>query len=131
VEEVESVCPWCIADGSAADKFDARFSDDCPLFEAGVAQEKIDIVTRRTPGYSSWQQEVWLSCCGDACVFYGDIGREELHGLPESTLAQLAEYYPRDYLQEVIDHYQPEGSIAIYKFVCQHCGQTRLGSDSA
>ncbi|WP_208533113.1 CbrC family protein, partial [Pseudomonas aeruginosa] len=37
-----SLCPWCIADGSAAARYEASFSDDYPLLDAGVAA---DIVT--------------------------------------------------------------------------------------
>jgi uncharacterized protein CbrC (UPF0167 family) len=68
----DSICPWCIADGAAAAKFDAMFSDDTPLAEANLSGEIIDEVTLRTPGYNSWQQEVWLSCCEDACEYHGD-----------------------------------------------------------
>lgn len=131
--EAQGLCPWCIADGSAARKFDAMFSDDYPLLEAGVTQETVDIVTKRTPGYISWQQENWLSCCGDACAFHGDISREELLGLPETVLAKLNADHPlpEDHFREIMDNYQPGGGPAIYKFVCLHCGQVRLDIDFA
>jgi uncharacterized protein CbrC (UPF0167 family) len=57
------------------------FSDDHPLAQAGVPDEVIEEVARRTPGYNSWQQEVWLSCCDDACQFHGDAARSELQAL--------------------------------------------------
>src|SRR5215831_4238076 len=52
------VCPWCVADGSAAERFDATFTDagtpaDVP---APVTEE----IIRRTPGFTAWQQEHWL-----------------------------------------------------------------------
>lgn len=69
VGELEaSLCPWCIADGSAAQKLDASFADDQPLFDDGVASSVIEDVTRRTPGFNSWQQDRWLSHCGEACA---------------------------------------------------------------
>ena len=77
----DCICPWCIADGSAAEKFEAMFSDDHPLAQAGVPDAVIEEVTRRTPGFNSWQQEEWLSCCGDACEFHGDAPRSELQAL--------------------------------------------------
>jgi uncharacterized protein CbrC (UPF0167 family) len=40
-DEIQFICPWCIADGSAAQKFDGMFSDDYPLKEAGVNEEVI------------------------------------------------------------------------------------------
>src|SRR6185369_1862863 len=89
----DSLCPWCIADGSAATKFDACFSDGDPLIRAGVPVSVVDEVTLRTPGYVSWQQEVWLACCDDACAFHGDATRSELSALDRNALAeQLAEW---------------------------------------
>lgn len=69
-----SLCPWCIADGSAAARYEASFSDDYPLLDAGVAANIVTEVCERTPGYASWQQERWLVCCEDACAFRGDAG---------------------------------------------------------
>ncbi|CTW99108.1 colicin E2 tolerance protein [Escherichia coli] len=31
VDEVEHLCPWCIADGSAAEKFAGSFQDDASI----------------------------------------------------------------------------------------------------
>ncbi|MDS9994982.1 CbrC family protein [Xanthomonas sp. A2111] len=31
----------------------------------------------RTPGYSAWQQPVWLTHCDTPCAFLGDAGRED------------------------------------------------------
>ncbi|MET8030770.1 CbrC family protein [Streptomyces avermitilis] len=42
-----SVCPWCIADGSAAERFDAEFTDAYGL--DGVPWEILREVTHRTP----------------------------------------------------------------------------------
>lgn len=131
VDEVEGLCPWCIADGSAARKFDATFSDDSPLLDKGVPQQIVDVVTTRTPGYISWQQERWLACCDDACAFHGDISREELLDLPEGTLKRLNEAHPlpEDHFREIIQDYRPGGAPSIYKFVCLHCGQVHLDLD--
>ena len=52
-EEIEFICPWCIADGFAARKFDGIFSDDYPLQQAGISQDIISEVCERTPGYNS------------------------------------------------------------------------------
>jgi len=130
-EEVESVCPWCIADGSAAEKFDAMFTDYHPLIKAGIPGDIFEAVVYRTPGYDSWQQEEWLSCCGDACAFHGDISKQELHSLPDETLSQLwsGEYMQESHCREIIEYYRPQGDPAIYKFVCLHCKQIRLGMD--
>jgi hypothetical protein len=116
----EQLCPSCIADGSAAERFDAMFCDDHSLTKAGLAAEIIAEVTRRT-----------LSCCDDACEFHGGVSRDELRSLSGAALdsflastgwtaAQLTEFAP---------NYQPGGSPAIYKFVCRHCKQPHYGHD--
>jgi uncharacterized protein CbrC (UPF0167 family) len=71
-EELEqSLCPWCIADGTAAEKFEAEFTD----VGFGVPEDVPDSVTaelsERTPGFLGWQQEHWLYHCGDAAAFLG------------------------------------------------------------
>ena len=113
----ESVCPWCIADGSAAGKFEAVFSDDHPLIQAGVPDAVVEEVTRRTPGFSSWQQEVWLSCCGDACEFHGDAPHAELQALRGDDLARtLADFaWREEHWPQFIQTYHPGGNPAVYK----------------
>ncbi|QGS51364.1 hypothetical protein FOB89_19535 [Shewanella putrefaciens] len=36
VKKVDFICPWCVADGTAAKKFNGSFIDDYPLIEAGI-----------------------------------------------------------------------------------------------
>jgi len=125
------ICPFCIADGSAAEKFQATFSDAHPLAEAGVPEQVIDEVTKRTPGYVSWQQDVWLVCCGDACEFHGDAPKAELGGLDDETLEELLSDIEWDESEwdEFVTHYEPGGDPAFYKFVCRHCKRPRYGMD--
>jgi uncharacterized protein CbrC (UPF0167 family) len=82
IEEPDPPCPKCIADGSFAARFDAEFTDSAPL--AGLDAEIIDEVTRRTPGYSGWQVEQWMTHCDDAATFLGPVGYQELLGHPEA-----------------------------------------------
>ena len=127
------LCPWCIADGSAAEKFDAQFSDAEPLIEAGLPSDVVQEVTRRTPGYSSWQQEVWLACCHDACEFHGDAPREELQSLGGDRLSRLLTenaLKPSDW-PRVLEHYRPGGDFSVFRFVCRHCREPRYGFDLA
>src|SRR5688572_25633883 len=64
-----SLCPWCIADGSAYKKFGAEFTDPAGVGDYGswdpVPQAVIDELVQRTPGFSGWQQERWWTHCGD------------------------------------------------------------------
>ena len=127
----DAICPFCIADGSAAEKFNAMFSDNSPLIEAGVPEQIVDEVTKRTPGYVSWQQEVWLACCGDACKFHGDAPKVEMRELDGETLEQFLfeiEWSASEW-KDFVPHYEAGGNPAIYKFVCRHCKRPRYGMD--
>lgn len=124
-EEVGVICPWCIADGSAAKKFDGMFSDDYPLLAAGVSKEVVSEVCKRTPGYNSWQQEVWQTHCGTACEFHGDSEKEELVKLAGESLARFlrAEMIKPDVWINILEHYGKDGNPAIYKFKCPECSE--------
>jgi uncharacterized protein len=72
-ELVEAFCPWCIADGSAAEKFDAEFTDVGADAPDDVPVAVIETIARRTPGYEAWQQEHWMYHCGDGAAFLGPV----------------------------------------------------------
>jgi len=79
----ECICPWCINDGSANEKFNAAFSDISGVGGFGrgwvsVSREIKEIVAYRTPGFSGWQQEEWWTHCDDAAEFLGPAGYEDL-----------------------------------------------------
>jgi uncharacterized protein len=107
------------------------FSDDSPLVQAGVPEEVVEEVTKRTPGYNSWQQETWLSCCNDACEFHGDAPRAELQALQGDGLARtLAAWgWKERNWPQFIQHYQAGGNPAVYKFCCHHCGVVKYAVD--
>ncbi|WP_371749783.1 CbrC family protein [Streptomyces sp. NBC_01283] len=81
-----NLCPWCIADGSAAERFEGEFSDSYGL--DGVSEATLHEVTRRTPGFHAWQDPHWLVHCHDAAAFIGEVGYTELATHPEA-LEQL------------------------------------------
>jgi uncharacterized protein len=118
------LCPWCISSGEAARKYDGDFSVPFPLQEAGIADSIVKEVSKRTPGYNSWQQEVWESHCEDACEFHGDAKSEEIAGLIGKELTDHLEYVglSLEQWQSFLHGYQEGGNPAVYKFVCRHCG---------
>lgn len=124
------LCPWCIADGSAAQKFGATFSDDYPLVGEGIDQSIIDEVTERTPGFDTWQQEMWLAHCNDACRFLGDATKQDIFDLADGRgrLVDADEWGSPDF-KEMAKYYQPKGSPALYKFQCLHCGEVLYTMD--
>src|SRR5260221_6696437 len=75
---VNCLCPWCIADGTAHERFNASFTDEEGIGDYGVWDEVSDSVVEtvafRTPGFSGWQQEKWWTHCGDAAAFVGIVG---------------------------------------------------------
>ncbi len=73
----EALCPWCIADGSAAKKFDASFTDSAGFAQA-ITERAAEEIERRTPGFSAWQETRWLACCGEAAAFVAPAGIAEL-----------------------------------------------------
>jgi len=127
----EKLCPWCIADGSAAAKLDASFADSHPLIQAGLKRAIVDEVNLRTPGYVSWQQESWLSHCDDACEFHGDASARDVAGATPETKSDWLVRYRQDEKgwAWATEGYEPGGGSALYKFVCRHCRQVVLGWD--
>lgn len=132
-EDVINICPWCIADGSAARKFDAEFVDPSPLVAAGLSEEIIDEVTHRTPGFETWQPEIWMACCNDACEFHGEMTKREIEEVGAEAIDRLMRTYELspDDMGRLLSDYAPGGEAAIYKFVCRHCGIVHLALDFA
>jgi uncharacterized protein CbrC (UPF0167 family) len=130
-EPTDAICPWCIADGSAAEALDAEFSDPHPLAKANLDPKIIDSVTKRTPGYTTWQGEEWQACCQDACAFLGDAEQADLKSLPTDERQRLLARMGLDEeeLVEIVENYQVGGSPAFYKFKCLHCGKLRFAWD--
>jgi uncharacterized protein len=139
-DDVDYLCPWCVADGTAARVFDGEFSDYAgiegvggdPSEPATVDEAEAQEVAERTPSYTSWQQEEWRSHCGRPCAFIGDIGS-----------ADLAEYlHEPDFAADVDGglgwdpdllrtHLSAGGDLAGYLFACLTCGAHRLHVDAS
>ena len=130
----DELCPWCIADGSAAAKFDAVFTDPAGVGDYGTWSSVPPAVTAeistRTPGFSGWQQERWFTCCHDAALFLGRAGRDELKALGDDAVAAIQRECGlegddwHDYL-EALDN---QGSPTAYVFRCARCN--RIGGYS-
>jgi uncharacterized protein CbrC (UPF0167 family) len=128
---VKGICPWCIKSGEAASRYGGEFQDgaSCDPVSDGVFMDEL---LHRTPGYSGWQQEAWLSHCGEPCAFTGYAGwpdiepfRSELEG----DLSRLAADFsmPPDELARSLSR---GGSLQGYLFQCVRCGVRRLHADA-
>lgn len=131
-EDVDGICPWCIANGRAAKEYDGEFID-AGSTEDVDDDEKLIELTKRTPGYTGWQQEQWPAHCDDFCAFKGYVGWDEIKGLQtelEEDLETIKEEYDLSE-NEVKDMLVKGGDMQGYLFQCLHCGQHRLLVDQS
>ncbi|MBF0659845.1 CbrC family protein [Psychrobacter sp. NG25] len=131
VHDIQTICPWCIADSSAAEKFSGSFSDSHLLLSDGIDKEIVREVCERTPSFISWQQERWLSHCNDACEFHGGAKRSDLEGLQNKSLDQFLadEYMTAESWSIILQSYNNSGDTVIYKFKCRVCGEYKFYAD--
>lgn len=142
------LCPWCIADGTAARVFDGEFSDRAGVEGAADdpdvagshdthgtrvptdAREVLEVTTR-TPSYVSWQQERWPSHCGRPCAFIADVGADGLAPfLHEPDFAADVDA-GAGYGGELVRQWLTAGGdLAGYLFECLTCGAHRLHVDA-
>jgi uncharacterized protein CbrC (UPF0167 family) len=84
-------------------------------------------IEEHTPGFSGWQQEGWLSCCGDAAAFLGAAGAAELREHYPQAIAAVKKHLKEDYdlsgaeLQEFFDGLSKDDQPTAYVFRCLHC----------
>ncbi|URN14485.1 CbrC family protein [Streptomyces radiopugnans] len=125
-------CPWCIADGSAAERFAGEFTDSYGL--DGVGEDVVHEVTRRTPGFHAWQDPRWLVHCHDAAAFVGEVGYTELAVHPDALDQLRADlriegWNDEDRLERFLTHLG-EGATAML-FRCTVCGTHLAYTDAS
>ncbi|EME96330.1 CbrC family protein [Streptomyces mobaraensis] len=124
------LCPWCIADGSAAERYDASF---CGVVAGDVPEAVRTAVDRRTPGFTAWQESVWLSHCGDAAAFLGPVGSAELAAYPDALDAlrreAVAWQWSADEIERYLGSFDREGQPTAYLFRCRVCDAHLAYSD--
>ena len=71
-EDVEGICPWCIKNGLAAEKYDLTFvdEDEIELVEDTHLTEEL---IKRTPGCFFPQDDCWPSKNGDYYSYLGGV----------------------------------------------------------
>lgn len=128
-EDVQNLCPNCIANGKAAQKYNGSFIQDA---ETVSDIEKTEELFQRTPGLITWQGEYWLAHCDDYCAFIAYVGTKELEemGILEEVLADYALQNQYE-VDAVRDYLERNGSMSGYLFQCLHCGKYRLWVDAS
>ncbi|MFJ4160209.1 CbrC family protein [Microbacterium testaceum] len=138
--DVDYICPWCIADGTAARVFDGVLNsfegiEGVPRGEAlplGVDLDEAREVSERTPSYRSWQEEEWRSHCGRPCAFVGDIGSAGLGAYLDEPDFAADVHSGQGWEPAVLRRYlRAGGDLAGYLFQCLTCGAHRLHVDAS
>lgn len=121
----DHLCPWCIADGTAAKRFGASFNDSGTMED--VTPEIMTEIEERTPGFEAWQDPQWPTCCDDAAAFLGAAGAPEIRRDFPKAAATVKMHLRDDYdlsgddLQEVFDSLTKDDQPTAYIFQCLHC----------
>ncbi len=132
VSDASHFCPWCIADGSAAAKFDGEFNDAAGvgMNEVALPAHVIDEVAQRTPGFFSYQQEQWWAHCNDAARFLGEIEHVDRALLASDSGTELmrstcdeAHLGGDTDWQWLLDTPSRKRGMAVFVFGCLHCGK--------
>jgi len=130
----DAICPWCIADGSAAESLGATFMDS-EAFPGDVPKRVIVEISERTPGYSAWQAEEWPSCCRDAAAFIGPVGIAEIRAkhphLEGFVLRQISHGLgvSGGAATRLLESLRRDASPTAYLFKCLHCEEALVHVD--
>ena len=129
-ENGEEICPWCIADGSAARTLNATFTGARYLSDQAYAQMSLGARTeleKRTPSFHCLQQERWLDHHGEAATYIGEVDFERYLQLPPAAQFAVrdcsgddprAGLRPTDFVQRL----RSDGDgPTVYLFRCLHC----------
>jgi uncharacterized protein CbrC (UPF0167 family) len=123
----EKLCPWCIADGTAAQTWSASFTDVGADVPDGVPTTVLDEIEHRTPSYLAWQQDHWMYHCADGCEFLGRAGHKQLAAMPAGAVAavaaSVADYgWDEDETDAFVKDLDADAVPTAYLFRCLHCG---------
>ena len=133
--EEAGICPWCVADGSAAERLGCAFVSHCSNFADGCPcslEKRVQTeLYERTPGFESWQGPSWLCHCGEPCEFHGEMTAERLVAVPDDAFDRSATANPLlDVWRDSRHEYRRASDIAIYEFRCRRCGVVLLDADA-
>src|SRR5258708_25776934 len=94
------------------------------------APEYLDELHHRTPGYHSWQSEVWLSHHNDFCAFVGYVGWKEIQPFVEELAEDLTKIKASyGFSQTQLEQWENNSDVERYLFQCVVCGKHRLSAD--
>jgi uncharacterized protein CbrC (UPF0167 family) len=134
-DDVDGLCPWCIANGSAARMFDAEFTDVGFGVPDDVDDDALNELSQRTPGFIGWQQEHWLYHCGNPAAFLGAVGFAEVAALPDALDMLMREHddagWSEEDSEDFVRQLHVDGDATAYLFRCLSCAAHLAYSDTA
>lgn len=122
----EALCPWCIADGSAFEKYDVTFVSS-EAFDEDASDDAMNAICERTPGFNAWQTEKWPSCCGEPAAFVTPAGYEQIHTKYPRLEGELMMYIVHQMeisggaATRTLHSLQRDQSPTAFIFKCLHC----------
>lgn len=128
VDEVENICPWCIADGRAAAQFDLEFIDADSIEQLGDDAKDSELI-QRTPNYFYLaMNDSWPHHCGDYCKIIS-TSAAQINAHKQQLATDIHRICQENDLTE--DEFnaliaRDDAPFAVQLFQCCHCGEVRL-----
>lgn len=118
VEDINVLCPKCIASGEASKRFNGEFVDYA-ILSSTISEKYKKELCCRTPSYNGWQQGYWPDHCEDFCEFISYVGWKEI---VEMGLENSVEFTPEsEGYSEHKEYIINGGSCQGYLFRCLNC----------
>ncbi|WP_435263593.1 CbrC family protein [Tenacibaculum sp. nBUS_03] len=137
VEEPEYICPWCISNGKASEKYNGEYNDYCGIEgvspdtnepKSTISKEHLLEISCKTPSYFSWQQEQWLSHCNEPCAFIGYADTKTIEPILDELKDDIENNIGVD-PDMIKEHLSKDGYLDGYLFRCVKCNKHRLHAD--
>ncbi len=125
-EDVERLCPECIKSGKAANDFKGTFVDIDEV--KNVDKTALEILSKKTPGYDSYQDVIWNYCCKVPSEFQGIFSWEEVTTIGIEQEVKNAILENQDFIfydvkfEEFIEILDDEAAQLVV-FKCKHCNK--------
>lgn len=138
-ENVEILCPECVSNGKAAEKFCGEFYDYWSDIPKTMPKESLHELQHKTPSYRGQQQEYVPHCCNDFCKFIDYVGWRDIQkrGLTNNlvfccynnTIIENGKKY--NFIEANKEKLRKKGDFRGYLFQCLHCNSYHLHADMA
>ena len=141
-EPLQPFCPWCIANGKAAEKYDGYFNyfsflaleeSELPAHIKKIPEDQLDELVFRTPRYSSLQGTEWFIHCHSPCIFLGKTKWVAIRNNPDifNDINNDGVWFNGRKSEEELDagwleYWLTNEERVGYLFKCFHCGKYLL-----